>query len=282
MLVSTVFFALMNVGAKLLVRIPVHQIAIFRALVTIAVAYALIRRERLSPWGHNKRFLILRGVAGTVSLLLYLWTVQVIPLSSAVTIQYLSPIFTVLITGLLTGERARPRQWLLFGVAFAGVLLVKGFDPRVTTWELAVGVVSAVGSGLAYSAIRRLKDDDHPLVVVFYFPLVTIPLVAAPVAATWVTPTPGELALLLLVGLTTTAAQICMTRAYQLERADRVSIINYVGTSYAIAIGYLMFDEPLTALGGAGLVLIIVGVVLGTRASRPADLDRTAPGIPAP
>jgi len=270
MLASTAFFALMNLGAKLLPRISVYEVALFRALVTLVVAGVMIRRARLSPWGNNKRFLILRGVAGTGALLLYLWTVQVMPLSSAVTVQYLSPIFTVVITGLMIGERTSLRQWLYFAIAFTGVLLVKGFDPRVTTWALAAGIASAIGSGVAYSSIRRLKDDDDPLVVVFYFPLLTIPIVAAPVIATWVTPTGIELALLLGVGLTTTIAQICLTKAYQLERADRISMLTYVGTIYAVVFGYWLFDERLTLLGAGGLALIIVGVVLSTRDTRPA------------
>ena len=270
MLASTAFFALMNLGAKLLPRISVYEVALFRALVTLVVAGVMIRRARLSPWGNNKRFLILRGVAGTGALLLYLWTVQVMPLSSAVTVQYLSPIFTVVITGLMIGERTSLRQWLYFAIAFTGVLLVKGFDPRVTTWALAAGIASAIGSGVAYSSIRRLKDDDDPLVVVFYFPLLTIPIVAAPVIATWVTPTGIELALLLGVGLTTTIAQICLTKAYQLERADRISMLTYVGTIYAVVFGYWLFDERLTLLGAGGLALIIIGVVLSTRDTRPA------------
>jgi drug/metabolite transporter (DMT)-like permease len=265
-LVATLFFTAMNTLVKYLGRIPSHEIVFFRALVTLVAGYLLLRRAGLSPLGHNRPLLLLRGAFGTVALVLYFWTVQVMPLSSAVTIQYLSPLFTVLLGGVLLGERATARQWLFFALAFAGVPLVKGFDARVTLLELAAGVASALFSGLAYTVIRRLRTSDHPLVVVFYFPLVTVPVVGAYTALHWVTPTPLEALLMLAVGLCTTAFQILITRAYQAGTAASVSIYNYLGTVFAVAIGYGLFDEPVAPPALAGFALIIAGVILATRA----------------
>lgn len=265
-LVATLLFSAMNTLVKYLDRIPSHEIVFFRALVTLVAGYGLLRRAGLSPLGHNRPLLLLRGAFGTVALVLYFWTVQVMPLSSAVTLQYISPLFTVLLGGLLLGERATARQWLFFALAFTGVPLVKGFDPRVSGLELAAGVASALFSGLAYTVIRKLRSSDHPLVVVFYFPLVTVPVVGAYTAWHWVTPTPLELGLLVGVGLCTTVFQILITRAYQAGTAASVSIYNYLGTVYAVAIGYGLFDEHVTPTAAAGFALIIAGVVLATRA----------------
>ena len=168
-LLATIFFALMNIGVKYLSRIPAHEIVFCRALVTLIVGYILLRREKINPWGNDKRHLILRGATGTVALMMYFYTLQKMPLASAVTIQYLSPIFTIIIAGFMLRERPRSIQWLFFLIAFAGVVMVKGFDARVSVAELSLGVTAAVFSALAYNYIRRLKDSDHPLVVVFYF-----------------------------------------------------------------------------------------------------------------
>jgi len=264
-LIATVFFSLMNVGVKSLDRIPSHEIVFFRAVVMLASAWLLLRRQGLSPWGHNRKLLLARGASGTVALLLYFYTVQQMPLSSAVTVQYLSPIFTVVYAGFLLRERARGAQWFFFLIAFGGVVLVKGFDPRVTAWELSLGVTSAAFSGLAYTFVRMLKDSDHPLVVVFYFPLVTVPVAGVFAAFNWVTPQGTEWLVLLFIGLATTAFQVFMTRAYQSDRAANISVFNYLGTIYAIGLGYLFFGELLDALAIAGFVLIIFGVAMSTR-----------------
>ncbi|MBU0984195.1 MAG: DMT family transporter [candidate division Zixibacteria bacterium] len=265
MLASTLFFALMNVGVKYLSHIPAHEIVFFRALVTLVVGYALIRRAGLNPWGNNKKLLLLRGASGTAALVMYFYTLQNMPLASAVTIQYLSPMFTIVIASFMLKENTRPIQWLFFLVSFAGVLMIKGFDTRVTVPELLIGMGAAVGAGFAYNFVRKLKDYDHPLVVVFYFPLVTVPVVGLYTVTHWTQPSPLDLVILLLIGLATTAAQVYMTRAYQLERAANISNFNYLGTVYAIIIGYFMFGEVVEPLGTAGIVLIILGVMLGSR-----------------
>ena len=269
-LLSTVFFALMNIGVIYLHRIPAYEIVFSRAMVTLVVGYFLIKAAGLHLWGNNKTLLIMRGLSGTVALLLYFYTLQHMPLASAVTIQYMSPIFTIVIAGLMLREPPRAIQWLFFLVSFAGVVMVKGFDTRVTPTELMIGITAAVFSGLAYNFIRKLKGQDDPLVVVFYFPLVTVPIVGVYTVLNWVSPDPLEWVILILIGLATTAAQIFMTKGYQLERAANVSNFNYLGSVYAIFIGMIFFDESIGALGLAGILLIIAGVVMGSRFRREA------------
>jgi len=264
-LLATIFFALMNIGVKYLERIPSHEVVFFRALVTLVVGYFLLVKNRINPWGNNKRLLLMRGLAGTTALVMYFYTLQNMPLASAVTIQYLSPIFTVIISGFILSEKARPVQWLFFLIAFGGVVMVKGFDARVSLPDLAIGVSASIFAALAYNYVRKLKDYDHPLVVVFYFPLVTVPIVGSYTIFHWVTPNWTELAILIGVGLTTTAAQVYLTKAYQVDRASNISIFNYLGTVYAIILGYLIFDESVRPLAVVGFLLIIAAVILSNR-----------------
>ena len=264
-LLSTIFFALMNIGVKFLKHIPSAEIVFFRAFVTLIVGYILIRRKGLSPWGNNKKILLFRGIAGTIGLVLYFYTLQKMPLASAVTIQYLSPIFTILIAGFMLKETARPIQWLFFTISFAGVLLIKGFDMRISTVEMIIGVVAAICSGFAYNFIRKLKDYDDPLVVVFYFPLVTVPVVGIYTAFNWVMPGLWDWLILAMVGLATTIAQIFMTKAYQVDKAANISNYNYLGSIYALVLGYVIFDELIGIPALFGIGLIIFGVVMCSR-----------------
>jgi len=264
-LVATFFFALMNIGVKFLDRIPAYEIVFFRAFITLIVVYLLIRRAGLQISGNNKPLLLLRGLTGTGALMMYFYTLQNMPLASAVTIQYLSPIFTIIIAGFMLRESTRRIQWLLFLLSFSGVLLVKGFDTRVSPTDLVIGISAAVCSGFAYNFIRKLKNTDHPLVVVFYFPVVTVPIVGCYLLFNWVSPSPQEWIILLLIGLATTVAQIYMTKAYQLERAANISNYNYLGVVYALIFGFSIFGETLSLLAVCGILLIIAGVAGSSR-----------------
>ena len=262
---AVLLFSLMQIGVKYLDRIPAHEIVFFRALVSLIVGYLLIRKLGLNPWGNNKPLLLARGLAGTAALTMFFYTLQNMPLASAVTILHLSPIFTIIIASFMVKEPPRPIQWLFFVVSFAGVIMIKGFDQRVTPIDLMIGIGAAFFAGLAYNVIRLLKDSDHALVIVFYFPLVTVPIIGAYTLFHWVTPNLIEWLILIGIGLVVTAAQILMTRAYQLEKAANVSNYNYLQIVLALFFGYVIFGELIGPLGLAGIALIVFGVIMSSR-----------------
>lgn len=276
MLLATALFSLMGALVKHLQAIPAHEVVFFRAWVSLLLCWAMLRRRGLNVWGNRKSLLLARGAAGTVALLLYFHTLQTLPLASAVTIQYLSPLFTIALAGLAFGERASARQWVGFAVSFAGVALLKGFDARVPLPGLLLGVTAAAAAGLAYNLVRELRGADDPLVVVFYFPLVTLPVVGPYTLAHWVWPRGLEWVWLVLVGLLTQAAQVCLTRAYHQERAADVSQLSYLGAIFAWALGFALFGETLPAPSAAGIGLVIAGALWATR-GRPAPSPHEHP-----
>jgi drug/metabolite transporter (DMT)-like permease len=110
------------------------------------------------------------------------------PLASASTIQYLSPVFTVMIATQLNNQKVKRIQWLFFLIGLVGAVLIKGFDPRVKVEWLLVGITSALFAGLAYNSIIKSKGTDHPMTIVMYNPLVAIPIVSIWCYFDWVTP----------------------------------------------------------------------------------------------
>jgi len=189
-------------------------------------------------------------------------TIQNIPLASAVTIQYLSPIFTAIIAIFVLGERMKKMQWLFFALAFIGVALLKGFDERVSVLYLALGLLSAFFAGAAYNCIRLVKDTDHPLVVVLYFPMVATPIMLVLSYYEWVMPIGWEWGIILLLGVFTQIGQVYMTKALQAEKANLVASLKYLGALYALGYGYFLFDETYGLLSLIGIGLILTGVVL--------------------
>jgi len=193
MLQATVYYAGMNLCIKYLEHIPAHQVIFIRSIVTFVITLYFIRQQRVHPWGNNKSWLVLRGLAGFAGLLCYVVTVQHIPLASAVTIQNLSPVFTLMIAHFMLDDELRLRNWIFTFISLTGVFLVKGFDERISNGMLALGIFSALMSGLAYSCIRKVNQSDHALVIVFYFPLVTLPFVTPYTLTHWTTPSMREL-----------------------------------------------------------------------------------------
>lgn len=262
MLFASFVFSLMNVAVKKISHIPAVEVVFFRAIITFVMSWSYLTKNSIPIWGKNKKVLFLRGLFGTIALIMVFSTFQNMPLASTVVIHYLSPIFTALLALFLLKERLLKVQYLFFALSFLGILMIKGFDFRVSTYYFILGVLGAFGAGCAYVSIRILKQTEHPLVIVFYFPLVALPITGLFSLFHWVTPIGTDWLYLLFVGVLTQIAQVYLTKAYQVENAATVANVNYIGMIYAIFFGYYFFDETFSFQVISGMIMVILGVLL--------------------
>jgi len=261
MLISVLGFSLMNLTVKYLDRLPATELVLFRSIVSIVLSLYFIRRQNLSPWGNQKAYLIGRGLAGVTALSLFFYTLQKLPLGSAITLQYLSPIFTALFGIFILKEKVKWWQWLFFGLSFGGIALIKGFDSQISPLLFVLGISSSIFAGLAYNFIRKVKDTDHPMVVVFYFPLMAIPVMTIISFFNWETPMGWEWALLLLMGILTQIAQVNMTKALQMVEANEITGFKYLGVIFALGFDFFIFGYTYEWPVLIGMVLVVSGVL---------------------
>lgn len=262
MLLASFIFTLMKVFVKLVPHIPAIEIILFRSIISFGISWYFLKRQKVSIWGNNKPILLGRGIAGAIALVTYFSLLQQIPLATASTLQYLSPIFTAVIGIFLVGERTRPVQFLFFGISFAGILVIQGFDPRIDVIHLLMGILASLFMGLAYNFIRKLKTTEHPLVIIFYFPLVMLPISSIWSAFVWVQPSGVDWLVLIAIGICTQVAQFFMTKSYQQEELNKVSILSYISIIYSLSFGYFIFDETYDWIIYGGMALVLLGVIL--------------------
>ncbi|MDG2177119.1 MAG: DMT family transporter [Gammaproteobacteria bacterium] len=262
MALATLLFSLMTVFVKLVPGIPPLEIIFFRAVISVALCFWGLKRARVSIFGNNKTMLMMRGVAGVIALTLNFYLIQEIPLATASTLTYLAPVATTIIGIWFVKEKVSPTQFLFFAISFAGILVIQGFDARVSLFHLIVGIITSVFMGLAYNCVRKLSTTEHPLVIIFYFPFVCLPVAGLWCLLFWVQPAGWQWFFLLMVGITSQVAQYFMTRAYQLATISTVSIVNYTGIIYAIFLGYILFGEGFNLMTYAGMSLVLAGVIL--------------------
>jgi len=269
MLLATFAFAVMNVFVKQLDRIPAMEIVFFRCLVSALICGVEVSRRQLDWKGNNHTLLIARGTFGTLALFTFFVTLQHMHLATAVTIQYLSPIFTALIGVFVLREDVPARQWFFYGIAFAGVFVLKGFDSRVSAFYLFIGIISAICSGMAYNLVRRLREREEPIVVVLHFQLVGVAAGLVFICFSWRTPLLWEWFCLLMCGVLTQLGQVCLTKSLQAERIAKVAVLNYIGLIYALIFGVTIFGEHYTAQTVLGIALVVAGVLLAVLYGKP-------------
>ena len=127
---------------------------------------------------------------------------------------------------------------------------------------------------MAYNLVRRLKEREHPLVVVLHFQLVGVVAGFLFTLFNWVAPANAwEWFCLLMCGLLTQVGQTCLTKALQAERVATVSIVNYTGLIYALAFGVFIFGETYSTQTLVGIGLVVSGVVLSVLYAKRKPLE---------
>jgi drug/metabolite transporter (DMT)-like permease len=241
----------------------------FRSLVSFVISALIIKQKGLKLLGNNRRWLFLRGSAGMVALTIFFLTLHKLPLAIASTLQYLSPIFTVLIAQQLFKEKVTPVQILSSFLAFVGVLLI-GTPSLLETnsvidpFWLIMGIISALFSGIAYNAIGKLKNTEEPINIVIYFPMIALPITGVWCLFDFTVPVGIEWLLLLIIGIFTQIAQILMTKAFLATDTAIVAPFQYIGAIYALLSGWFIFDESLGLIPVTGITLVLIGVLIGT------------------
>lgn len=250
-------------------RIPSMEIVFVRALITLVLSWAAVRRAGIDPpLGRNRRLLVLRGLLGAAALSCFMFSLTHLPLGEATLIQYTNPVFASLLAAMLFGERAGRLDVIALLVAMAGVVLVTrpaalfgAHAASIDTRNAIIALGGAVASGSAYAIIRHM-GPERAEVIVLYLPLMALPISIPFAISGWVMPLATDWALLLGIGLTTQVAQTYMTRGLQLEKTARATPVGYLQIVFAMIWGALILHEPLTIWTAVGAT-IIVGSTLG-------------------
>lgn len=248
---------------------PAHELVLARSVISFAICSAVIYKKKIPFFGQNKKWLIIRGLSGTIALVIFFHTIQVLPLAIASIIQYLAPIFTVLFALIILKQPVKRIQWFLILLAFSGVACI-GLDKYFSTdvsdsisflW-LGLGILSAVFSGVAYTSIMKLQQTDQPITIILYFTMVASPLMILMCFIEFTFPQGIEWLLLLIIGIFTQFAQLLLTKALHSGDAATITPFQYLGAIYAFVIGYLVFDEKLSLIVNIGITVILMSVFI--------------------
>ena len=275
MLLSALAFALMSSCVKLVSThgIPVFEIVAARAIVSLILSYADIKRKRIAVWGNNKKLLLARGIMGTLALMCVYTALTVLPLAEATILQYMHPVFTAILALIFLRERLQVSTIICIALCITGLvvmvspgLAVSSIEP-LHLWSVVAALCGALGSAIAYILVKKLSTTEDSSVIIFYFPLIALPISLVLLGDGFVMPDVETLVLLLLVGIFTQIGQVGLTKAMQTEVASKATAYSYVQVVFSILLGWLMFSEIPSPWTWAGGGLIIAGAMVNVMGS---------------
>jgi len=278
MLVAGFFFAAMGVFVKYgASQFDAAEMAFYRSFVGLVfiAAYVLARRGSLRTQylsGH-----VIRSVVGSISLIGYFYAMAQLPLATAQTLNYTSPIFLTIMTVVVLGEKFS--AWLVCAIAigFAGVAML--LQPTMQAGKDAaalIGLFSGVFSAWAYLSVRtlgRLGEPDYR--VVFWFTVIGSVICAGwQLGASTFHPIGWDnLWIVVGIGFCGAAAQLAMTRAYRTGNTLVVGALSYSTLVFGSIATFALWDERMAPLGYAGMAVIIASGIMAMRVEKKEEIE---------
>ena len=274
MLVAGLLFGLMGVFVKLGAAYFSHvELVLYRSLFGLLMVYGIMRHQHIRVATRHWRAHLWRGLSGSVALALFFYCITVLPLATAVTLNYTAPLFLTILTMLVFQDKFHLPLTTAIALGFCGVVLL--LQPTLQQDQLLpglpglLGLISGFLAGVAYLNVRQLAMIGEPDArTVFYFSLI-----ATLGSGVWMlldtahAITPEGFAILLGLGSTATLAQLAMTRAYRTGKTLVVGSLAYSTIVFASLFGMLLWGETLSLASWLGMAFIIASGVLSLRLS---------------
>lgn len=277
MLIGMFLFSVNDVVGKWLVATyTVGQILLIRSVAALAVLTPAVLREGKAVLNPPQPALqVLRVALSTLEVAFFYWAVSYLPLAQTVTFYLAGPIYVALLARPFLNEVITPRRWAAIAIGFAGVIIALNPGGASFGWPALIAVAGSLFFAGMMIVTRQLRNTPDTTLV-FWQTGAALLMGAVLAPFSWVTPTWGDLALLMMLGVVSLVAHMATNRSLKLAPASTVVPYQYTLIVWAMILGFLVFgDVPaLSTLLGAGII-----VAAGVWIFR--DEQRKAKGVPA-
>ena len=267
MILSVLFFSLMDVLIKITHEYDVGQVMFSRALFGLIPIFFLIPKNKIRNFYKTKYKSLhwWRSAIGAVAMYAIFVGLRNLELAEVTSMAFSGPIWVVIFSILFLGEKVRMKRWIAVGLGFVGVLIISkpGFDNL--NFYYIYPIIFTLGFAGVSIFIRKLTLVGEPVyLIAFYFSICsaifgffTLPF------GGWIMPSSYDFGLLILIGLFGSIANLLLTKSYQLAEISLTTPLKYLSLIFAIIFGFYLFNEIPTiyTLFGAGLIVISSAII---------------------
>ncbi|WP_242007442.1 DMT family transporter [Luteimonas cucumeris] len=270
MLVAVALFALMDAGLKLLApHYPPLQVAMLRgaSALPLVLAWALLSVGARGLLRVHWRLHLLRGVLGIAMMFGFVYGLRTLPLSTAYSITFVSPLLVTAMAVPFLGEKVGPRRWTAIAIGLVGVLVI--LRPTgagmMTTGGLAILLATLCWAASAIT-VRLLAQRDSTQAMVFWLMAIMALGAGALSMHEWAAIRAQDAWVIVGIGVTGTLAQIALTEAFRRGEASLIAPLEYTALVWGVLLDVSLWGvlpDAMTWLGAA--IIVASGVYLMRR-----------------
>lgn len=259
----TAFTSMAVAGRAAASNLDTFEIMLYRSLVGIVivlVAGALagtlgqIRPDKL-------RLHLMRNAAHFTGQNLWFYAITVIPLAQVFALEFTTPIWVIILSPLLLGERITKIGGIAALLGFVGILIVARPDPQALNAGIVAAALCAIAFAFTAIATRKLTRTETITCIMFFLTTIqgTFGLIFAGFDGDIALPNAQTLPWVILIGVAGLIAHFCMTKALSIAPASTVMPIDFARLPVIAVVGIVLYDEPVDALIFLGGALIFAG-----------------------
>lgn len=266
-LVSEFFLVLTGMVIKNLAgEIPTSEMVLARNFfgLLLLTPWLLSKGTRVLKTTHLK-FHIMRAVVGVsaMSCLYYSWAH--LPLAQAALLKQTAPFFIPIFGFIWLGEGVSWAGKLAIFAGFIGVMLILNPTDGAINVAVFIALTGAMLGAFAKIIIRRMSGSEPTAVIVFYFALFSSLFALIPAWINWVTPSLEQCMWLFLMAITSTVAQLLLSRGYGLAPAGQLGPYTYASVAFAALLGWWIWEEQLDLNDILGMIVILFAAIIGLK-----------------
>lgn len=261
------------------------MLVFFQFFISLVVLLPWMLRHGIQHLAsHRLRLQLNWSVFGMLSQLLLFVALNYIPLVDAVLLANSSPLFIPLVTWAWLKTRIGRALWISLLIGFVGIVLILQPGAGALSWATPLALAAGICSAIGLTTAGRLQNTEPPERTLFYFFLMSSVLALPLLVTSWKPPDPQTWLILVGIGVLMALAQTFTILAYRQASPATLAPFNYSVVVFSALIGWIVWQEAPNLLSYVGALLVVVGGVLSTRHSAPADGQPPAasPARPAP
>jgi len=238
---------------------PVGQVIALRQLATLLVIipYLMLWRKwgelRVSNWAGQG----LRGLAFVLGSIFIVWSLRELPLATAITMLFASPIFMVILSAPMLGERVGLHRWVAVGAGFAGVLVIVRPGGDSFQWMVLLPLLAAMINAFRDVLTRKLSRSETSLSILFWSNIILMLAGALTIPWGWVAVTPVAAFWFVAAGIFNGLAHFFIIEALRVGEASVVAPMRYTALLWAALLGFVVFGEVPSLWLWAGAAIIV-------------------------
>ena len=267
MIVSVLFFSLMDILIKITDKYDIGETMFFRAFFGLIPIFFLIPKKRMKDFYKTKNFKLhfYRSFFGAIAMAAIFIGLRNLQLAEVTAMAFSGPLWVVLFSMFFLSEKIRAKRWIAVALGFIGVIIISkpGFDSL--NFFYIFPIIFCIGFAGVSIIIRKLTLVGEPVwLIAFYFSvfsgiggLLTIPF------GGWIMPSIYDFSLLVLIGLLGSIANLLLTQSYKLAEVTLTTPLKYLSLVFAIIFGFYFFEEIPTIYTflGAGLIVVSSAII---------------------